>query len=147
MKFRPFNQTVNILAFKKGKDIFAATYAWFTQAGEEQIIGILGEQSVTTHNIQIGDFCGISVCSKEQKEIARYIGDTHSNEVDKLLGLPYFVDATGAITLKGSRMTMIVEIVDIIHLKGIEADSLVYFKVHEYHENEKLTHLLTDDFK
>lgn len=147
MKFRPFNQTVSILAFKKDKDIYAATYAWFTQVGEEQVIGLLGEQSITTANLKIGDYCGISVCSKEQKEIAAYIGDTHSNEVDKLLGLPYFVDATGAITLKGSKATMIAKVVDIIHLKEIEDDSLVYFKVIEYHENEKLQHLLTSDIK
>ena len=147
MKFRPFNQSVSIFAFKKDKDIYAATYAWFTQVGEEQVIGLLGEQSITTANLKIGDYCGISVCSKEQKEIAVYIGDTHSNEVDKLLGLPYFVDATGAITLKGSKATMIAKVVDIIHLKEIEDDSLVYFKVIEYHENEKLQHLLTSDIK
>ena len=147
MKFRPFNQTISILSFKKGKEIYAATYAWFTQVGESEVCGLLGEQSVTTHNLQIGDFCGISVCSKEQKDVALYIGDTHSNEVDKLLGLPYFVDGTGAITLKGSKVTMIAEVIDVIHLKGIESDSLVYFKIHEYRENEKLDYLLTNDLK
>ena len=147
MKFRPFNQTISILSFKKGKEIYAATYAWFTQVGESEVVGLLGEQSVTTANLKVGDFCGISVCSKEQKDVALYIGDTHSNEVDKLLGLPYFVDRTGAITLKGAKMTMIAEVVDIIHLKGIEADSLVYFKVHEFRENEKLDYLLTSDVR
>lgn len=147
MKFRPFNHTVSILAFKKEKEIYAATYAWFSQVGESEVVGLLGDQSVTTHNLKVGDFCGISVCSKEQKDVALYIGDTHSNEVDKLLGLPYFVDSTGAITLKGSKCTMIAEVVDIIHLKGIEADSLVYFKIHEYHENEKLDHLLMSDIR
>ena len=88
MKIRPFNHTVSILAFKKEKEIYAATYAWFMQVGEEQIIGLLGEQSVTTKNLKVGDYCGISVCSKEQKDVALYIGDTHSDEVDKLLGLP-----------------------------------------------------------
>ena len=67
--------------------------------------------------------------------------------VDKLLGLPYFVDATGAITLKNSKVTMILKVVDIIHLKDIEADSLVYFKIVEYKENSKLEHLLTSDVK
>ena len=147
MKYRPFNQTISILSFKKGKDIFAATYAWFMQVGEEQICGLLGEQSVTTHNIEIGDYVGLSVCSKEQLDVALYIGDTHSNEVDKLLGLPYFVDATGAITLKNSKVTMILKVIDIIHLKDIEADSLVYFKIVEYKENPKLEHLLTSDVK
>lgn len=147
MKLRPFNHTVSILAFKKEKEIYAATYAWFMQVGEEQVVGLLGDQSVTTHNLKVGDYCGISVCSKEQKDVAVYIGDTHSDEVDKLLGLPYFVDATGAITLKGAKCTMIAEVVDIIHLKDIEADSLVYFKIHEYHENEKLAHLLMSDIR
>lgn len=147
MKFRPFNQTVSILAFKKEKEIYAATYAWFTQVGEKEVVGLLGEQSITTANLKVGDFCGISVCSKEQKDVALYIGDTHSDEVDKILGLPYFVDSTNAITLKGSKVTMIAEVIDIIHLKGIEADSLVYFKIHEYHENEKLEHLLMSDIR
>ena len=147
MKFRPFNQTVSILAFKKEKEIYAATYAWFTQVGEEVVVGLLGEQSITTHNLKVGDYCGISVCSKEQKDVALYIGDTHSNEVDKLLGLPYFVDSTGAITLKGSKVTMIAKVVDIIHLQGIEADSLVYFKIVEYHSNEKLDYLIMSDIR
>jgi flavin reductase (DIM6/NTAB) family NADH-FMN oxidoreductase RutF len=147
MKFRPFNQTVSILAFKKEKEIYAATYAWFTQVGESEVVGLLGEQSITTHNLKVGDYCGISVCSKEQLDVALYIGDTHSNEVDKLLGLPYFVDATGAITLKNSKVTMILKVIDIIHLKDIEADSLVYFKIVEYKENSKLEHLLTSDVK
>ena len=43
MKFRPFNHTVSILAFKKDKDIYAATYAWFSQVGEEEVIGLLGD--------------------------------------------------------------------------------------------------------
>ena len=147
MKFRPFNQTVSILAFKKDKEIYAATYAWFSQVGEEEVIGLLGDQSVTTHNLKVGDYCGISVCSKEQKDVAVYIGDTHSDKVDKLLGLPYYVDATGAVTLKGSKYTMIAKVVDIIHLKGIEADSLVYFKVLEYNEDEKKDYLLMSDIR
>ena len=73
--------------------------------------------------------------------------NTHSNEVDKLLGLPYFVDSTGAITLKGSKVTMIAKVVDIIHLSGIEADSLVYFKIVEYHNNEKLDYLIMSDIR
>ena len=64
MKFRPFNQTISILSFKKGKEIYAATYAWFTQVGENEVVGLWGEQSVTTHNLKVGDYCGISVCSK-----------------------------------------------------------------------------------
>lgn len=147
MKYRPFNHTISILSFKKGKDIFAATYAWFMQVGEDQIVGLLGDQSVTTHNIKVGDYVGLSVCSKEQLDVALYIGDTHSNEVDKLLGLPYFVDASGAITLKNSKVTMILEVVDIMHLKDIEADSLVYFKIIEYKDNQKLEHLLMSDIK
>jgi hypothetical protein len=42
---------------------------------------------------------------------------------------------------------MIAKVVDIIHLQGIEADSLVYFKVVEYHENEKLDYLLMNDIR
>ena len=42
---------------------------------------------------------------------------------------------------------MILKVMDIIHLKDIEADSLVYFKIVEYKENPKLEHLLTSDVK
>jgi hypothetical protein len=42
---------------------------------------------------------------------------------------------------------MIAKVVDIIHLKGIEADSLVYFKVVEYSEDEKKDFLLMSDIR
>ena len=119
MKFRPFNQTVSILAFKKEKEIYAATYAWFTQVGESEVVGLLGEQSVTTHNLKVGDYCGISVCSKEQKDVALYIGDTHSNEVDKLLD----IRVSSAYDLRNKAM------LELLYATGLRITELINLKI------------------
>ena len=49
------------------------------------------------------------------------------------------------ITLKESKVIMLCQVKDILHLEGIEDDNLVYFKVEEYQVNEDADYLLMSD--
>lgn len=131
MGLRAFNHSVNVLAFTENNQIFAATYAWFTQVGYEEVMGLLGSQSITANHIKKGQIVGISACSKQLKELAIKIGETHSNEVKKLDESEYSKEGT-AILLNDAKVQMVCEVKDILHLESIEDDYLVYFKVKSF---------------
>ena len=147
MKIRPYDHNVSIVAYKKNDTIYSATYAWFMQIGYEEVFGLLGSQSDTGNNLKIGDKVGISVCSKNQLKDALYIGDNHSSEINKLLNIKYTLHENNEITLDDSKVIMLCEVIDILHLKNIEEDHGVYFKILDYKVNEKLEYLYTSDIK
>ncbi len=147
MKIRPFNHNVSILAVEKENKKYAGTYAWFMQVGEKEIAGLLGEQSVTANILSIGDIVGISVCSKEMFELSAFIGDTHSNEIDKFAGKNYTILENKAILFNDAKCKMVCEVVDILHLKNIESDNLVYFQILEYKMNDEKEYLSMSDFR
>lgn len=144
MSLNAFNHTVNILAYQKNNKNYVATYAWFTQVGYSEVMGLLGCQSVTANNLKVGDIVGLCACSKEMKEFATFAGDTHSNEVDKLANVNYKLD-NSCITFPDAKVTMKLEVKEILHLEGIKEDHLVYFKVLEYHVNDDYDFLMMSD--
>lgn len=146
MSFRAFNHTVNILAYKKLNKSYVATYAWFTQVGYEEVMGLLGSQSVTANMLEVGDIVGLSACSKEMKDYAAFVGDTHSDVTHKLAGQKFDCEDT-CITFPNAKVTMKLQVKQILHLEGIESDHLVYFKVLEYKENDDKDFLLMSDYE
>ncbi len=140
-----FNHCVSIIAYSKDHQIFAGTYAWMMQVGYEEIIGLLGSQSQTGNNIKKGDIIGVNVCSKEQKEIATVIGNTHSKETNKLQNISYKTIGN-AILLDNSKANLVCEVIDIIHLKNIEDDNLIYMKIQKMDEDDNKDYLTMADF-
>ena len=128
MSLRAYNHTVSIITKKEESKIFACTIAWMCQVGYEEVIGLIGEQS----------------CSKQMKDFALFVGSTSSQEVDKFASYPYY-EKNDFITLKESKVIMLCQVKDILHLEGIEDDNLVYFKVNEYQVNEDADYLLMSD--
>ena len=90
-----------------------------------------GTQSVTGKNIAKGDVIGVSVLSTKQKDVVKALGYTHSDEVDKFENLDYTIEGS-AILINDASLTMIVEVIDVLHLPGIEEDNLVYGIVKSY---------------
>lgn len=131
MSFRPFNNNVSIVAFEKNNQRYAMTVAWATQVGYDYIVLLLGSQSETGQAISKGDLIGVSVLSKAQKDIATQIGETHSTKFDKLKDVSLH-EFGMAYTIKNSVCEMCAEVVDVLHLDGIEDDNLVYAKVVKY---------------
>lgn len=63
--------------------------------------------------------------------VVKALGYTHSDEVDKFENLDYTIEGS-AILINGASLTMIVEVIDVLHLPGIEEDNLVYGIVKSY---------------
>ena len=95
--------------------------------------------------IKKGDIIGVNVCSKEQKEIATVIGNTHSKETNKLQNISYKTIGN-AILLDNSKANLVCEVIDIIHLKNIEDDNLIYMKIQKMDEDDNKDYLTMADF-
>ena len=106
------------------------TCAWAMQVDYDKVMLLLGQQSVTGQKIMPGDIIGVSALSQHQKEIALKLGDEHSDEVDKLEGIQH-LEKDGAIYILNAARLMKVEVIEILHPKGIEEDNLIYGKIVE----------------
>lgn len=134
MGFTAFNYGANVIAFEKENRKYAMTCAWAMQVDYDKILCLLGSQSVSGKAIKKGDIIGVSVLSNLQEAVAFKLGENHSDEVNKLEGIDYIFDDS-AILIGGSSKTMKVEVIDVLHLEGIEEDNLVYGKVIKSIEN------------
>ena len=130
MSFMAFNHSVNVVGFNKNDVNYCMTCAWAMQVDYDKVVMLLGEQSITGSKIMPGDIIGVSALSKYQREIALKIGDEHSDEVNKLEGIQY-QESEGAIFIMNASRLMKVRVIEILHLKGIESDNLIYGKIVE----------------
>lgn len=134
MGFTAFNYGANAIAFEKENRKYAMTCAWAMQVDYDKILCLLGSQSASGKAIKKGDIIGVSALSSLQESIAFKLGENHSDEVNKLEGIDYSFDGS-AILIDGCSKAMKVEVIDVLHLEGIEEDNLVYGKVIKSIEN------------
>jgi len=99
--------------------------SWATQVDYDKVVMLLGAQSVTGRNISKGDIIGVSVLSTRQEDVVNVLGENHSDEADKFENLDYTLKDS-AILINNASINMIVEVIDVLHLTGIEEDNLVY---------------------
>lgn len=130
MSFMAFNHGVNIVGFERNKQKYCMTCAWAMQVDYNKVLLLLGSQSVTGSKILKGDIIGVSALSKYQREIALKLGEEHSDEVNKLEGIQYQVVDDAILIMNAARL-MKVRVLEVMHLKGIEEDNLIYGEVVE----------------
>ena len=141
MDFKAVDHSVNILALKKDNVNYAMCCAWAVMLDYDKIGCLLGSQSVTGKAIKKGDIVGFSSLGINQKNIALILGDNNSNEMDKLKGIDYEVNDS-AILIKDAKTMVVCEVIDILHLEGIEEDNFIYLKMLSKKENEgKFLHM------
>lgn len=116
---------VNIVTLQKDTNVYAMTCAWAMQVDYDKIVLLIGSQSQTGNLIQEGDALGISILNQDQIEVATFIGQTHSKEIEKLKNIST-INLNGAVVLADSNRVLKVEVSQILHLKGIESDKLIY---------------------
>ena len=129
-----YNYSVSVIAFEKDEHKYGMTCAWFMPADYDKMLCLLGTQSVTGHNIKKGDIIGMSILSSNQADVANKMGDKHSNEVDKFIGLDYEIKDSAILINKASRK-MVCKVIDVLHLEGIEVDNLIYLNILNTEEN------------
>ncbi len=130
MAFTAFNHSVSVVGFERNNTRYCMTCAWAMQADYNKVLLLIGAQSVTGSKIMKGDIIGVSALSKYQKDIALQIGENHSDACNKLEGIQYNVSDDALFIMNAARL-MKVRVIDILHLKGIEEDSLVYGEIIE----------------
>lgn len=144
MDYRVIDHSVCVVAYNKNDKNYAMTCAWAMMVDYDKILCLLGEQSITGHNICKNDIIGVSTLSKEQKNIASILGEKHSDEIDKLKNINCNIKDS-AITINDAKSEMICEVIDILHLEGIESDNLIYLKIINKKQNDK-KYLHMEDF-
>jgi flavin reductase (DIM6/NTAB) family NADH-FMN oxidoreductase RutF len=131
MSFKAFNYGANAVCFMKNGRKYGMICSWATQVDYDKIVMLLGAQSITGGNISKGDVIGVSVLSVQQEAVMNALGNNHSDQIDKFENLDYTLAGT-AILIDNASVNMIVEVIDVLHLPGIEEDNLIYGLVKSY---------------
>lgn len=138
---RAFRSGCNVLAYEKIGIRYAMVCAWAMMLDYDAIAMLIGSQSETGKHLAIGDKVGVSALADGQRDYALQIGEGHSSNKDKLLGIPYENDH-GLILVKGSKVMMKGEVSDIFDMNG---DSLVMLHVDSYINDDKVDFLALED--
>jgi flavin reductase (DIM6/NTAB) family NADH-FMN oxidoreductase RutF len=101
------------------------------QADYDKILMLLGAQSITGKNICKGDIIGVSALNENQQNVVEALGDGHSDETDKFTNIKYSTKDS-AILIEDASNCMVVEVLDVLHLNGIEEDNLIYGLIKSY---------------
>ena len=136
MNIKAIDHNVNIIAMQKNNRNYGMCCAWCTHVGEDKLLCCVGPQSTTGQALEKGDFVGFSNLNKTQKNIAFQLGDLkkHSSEFDKFGGIDFSVDE-GAILINGARACVKCQVIDILHLPGIEMENILYLQMLDGKEN------------
>lgn len=109
--------------------------AWATQVDYDKLVMLIGAQSITGKHINKGDIIGVSVLNVNQNNVMNILGNYHSDQIDKFANIDYSLHET-AILINQASVNMIVEVIDVLHLEGIEEDHLVYGLIKSYKQND-----------
>lgn len=135
MELSAFNYGANAVSYIKNEKKYGMICAWAMQADFDKILMLLGAQSITGKNIKKGDIIGVSALSENQQDVVNSLGDRHSDNTDKFTNIKYTIKDS-AILIDNAVNCMIVEVLDVLHLKGIEEDNLIYGLVKSYESND-----------
>lgn len=135
MKLTAFNYGANAVGFIKNGKKYGMICAWAMQVDYDKILMLLGAQSVTGKNIEKGDIIGVSALNKNQEDVVDALGFNHSNETDKYKNIKYTIKDS-AILIDDASNCMVVEVLDVLHLNGIEEDNLIYGLVKSFVSND-----------
>lgn len=141
MELSAFNYGANAVSFIKNEKKYGMICAWATQADYDKILMLLGAQSITGKNIHKGDIIGVSSLNENQQNVVDALGLSHSDDTDKFKNVRYTVKDS-AILIDDASNRMIVEVLDVLHLPGIEKDNLIYGLVKSFESNDSKKYTL-----
>lgn len=141
MELSAFNYGANAVSFIKNQKKYGMICAWAMQTDYDKILMLLGAQSVTGKNIRKGDIIGVSSLNENQQNVVDALGLSHSDDTDKFKNIRYTVKDS-AILIDDASNRMIVEVLDVLHLPGIEKDNLIYGLVKSFESNDSKKYTL-----
>jgi flavin reductase (DIM6/NTAB) family NADH-FMN oxidoreductase RutF len=135
MELSAFNYGANAVSFIKNGKKYGMICAWAMQADYDKILMLLGAQSITGRNIRKGDIIGVSALNENQEDVVDALGSDHSDTADKFKNVKFTVKDS-AILIDDASNRMVVEVLDVLHMPGIEEDNLIYGLVKSYESND-----------
>ncbi len=145
MSDRPFVNGANVIIKVDGEKIFGMTCAWACQVDYSKALMLIGSQSETGKHLKVGDIVSVSGLASSQKEIGETIGTNHSS-ANKFKNIE-LVDFNGVKAIKGAKTISKCKIIDIMHLKGIEEDNLVYLDILNFKDDPSKDFITYKDFE
>ena len=133
----------NVIAYKKNNIKYGMVCAWASMVDYDHITMLLGSQSVTGNNLDVGDIVGVSALAKGQKNISLQIGGSHSNEINKFKNIA-IIEKNSAILVQNARTLMICKVEKIMKLVD-ENDNFVVLKIVESNEDKTKEFLSLDE--
>lgn len=143
MEISAFNYGANAVGFIKNEKKYGMICAWAMQADYDKILMLLGAQSITGKNICKGDIIGVSALNENQRDIMDSLGSNHSDDIDKYVNIKYTIKDS-AILIDDASNCMVIEVLDVLHLDGIEEDNLIYGLVKSFASNDSKKYTLSD---
>lgn len=134
---RAFRCGANVLAYNKNNQNYAMTCAWAMMVDYKKIAMLIGGQSITGKNLELGLKVGVSALADGQQEIAKIIGTNHSDEINKFESIDY-TNKDNMILINNSKVLMECSVCEI---KDLDGDLLVFLEVKDFYENEQLNFL------
>lgn len=142
MELSAFNYGANAVGFVKNGKKYGMICAWAMQVDYDKILMLLGAQSSTGKQIKKGDIIGVSALNEHQQDVVDALGDGHSEDMDKYINIKYSIDDS-AILIDDASNCMVVEVLDVLHLEGIEEDNLIYGLIKSYVSNDSKKYCLS----
>lgn len=124
-----FNCGANIVTLKKDNNKYGMCCAWAMQSDYDKILLLIGSQSETGKNIQIGDYIGVSALNNKQTNIALLFGNNHSSEINKFDNDSIY-EKSNVLLVKDAKSNLVCKVVNIMDLENT-SDLLVYAYVCE----------------
>ncbi|MFA5481503.1 MAG: flavin reductase [Bacilli bacterium] len=134
----------NAVCYTKNNRKFGMICAWATMIDYDVIGLLIGEQSSTGKNLEVGMTIGVSALSAGQKDIALQLGNNHSDIVDKFVDL-MIVQNGSAILIAQARSNMVCEVMKLYSLTPENNDIFVVAKVIDASEDHKKEFLSAEE--
>lgn len=137
MNLKAFRCGANVIAFEKNHKRYGMTCAWAMMVDYSKIMMLIGSQSQTGNQLEIGDLVGVSALACGQEDIARKFGTVHSLEVDKFKKTDFSL-IDNMIIINHAKVQMQCKVVEIKDLSG---DKLVTLEVLNFIEEDDIDYL------
>lgn len=129
MGFHAFQMGNNVLAYVKNGRKYGMTCAWATMVDSNMVLMLIGGQSDTGNNLEVGDVAGISSLAKGQKGISLALGSHHSSKDDKFATIDVSIVEDTAILIPEAKVQMVAKVVKIEPSPADANDHLIFFEI------------------
>ncbi len=141
-----FLMGANVITSYKNSKFRAMTCAWSMMCDYDKVMMLLGSTSDTGKSLVKGDLVGVSALAKGQDLIAKHFGENHSDSYPKF-NQHYLEKYNDVYVVKEAKVKMKCEVLDVMHVEGMEADYLVYLKVLDYKQEDNKVFLASGEVK